>query len=279
MAEELIEPIDTDLAKLVPEPEEALPVGVGAEQLPPIAQAAPEELIAAPGVAEIAPAPTPIAREIKPEETVSWQLNKLLSEGSPYIEQAKRTAAEVMSGRGQLSSSLATGEAVEAAITRGAPIAAQEASTAAAAGLSAQQSGERLGEAGYKGLVTEALQGEQAQENLILQRDQAASQQILAQYGFQNQVNLTELKADVDFQLKDMGIDADGRRAFAASYGPLSQEYTRSMQEIILHPEQFSSSTAQQSAINQLDALFVPRVKSLANIFGYEVNVDDIVAG
>lgn len=65
----------------------------------------------------------PVTLEVDPSQTTSGILNRLLSQDSEYLKQARRYANDEMAGRGLLNSSMAIGAAHDAAIARGGEIA------------------------------------------------------------------------------------------------------------------------------------------------------------
>ena len=66
---------------------------------------------------------TATTQNVKDEQLMSHQLNQLLAEGSPYIDQARRGAMETHAGRGMLNTSMAAGAGEREAIQAGVPIA------------------------------------------------------------------------------------------------------------------------------------------------------------
>lgn len=79
-----------------------------------------------------------INREVQPEDTVAWQMDKLLDEQSPYITQARQTGKEYAASRGLLNSSMGAQASQRAAIESALPIAQQDASTYFSQGINNQ---------------------------------------------------------------------------------------------------------------------------------------------
>jgi len=75
------------------------------------------------------------------DDSASGQLNKLIAEDSPYIQQARASGTQSANRRGLLNSSMAAGAATGSAIAAAAPIAAQNASQIAAKNMAHQQGG------------------------------------------------------------------------------------------------------------------------------------------
>jgi hypothetical protein len=159
-------------------------------------------------------APTVAPRTITEPETVSGQLNKLLSNESPFITSARNRGMEVANSRGLINSSLAAGTSERAAIDSALPIATSDAGTYANAGLSAQNANQNLTQTGYQTNLESALAKEkfgydtsinntniQANKDLQSQRDLAESNrlstQISATTGIE-QAKLIEQKQELD---------------------------------------------------------------------------------
>lgn len=66
---------------------------------------------------------------VNPQSTVQYQMQGLLANGSPYIDQARQTGINMANSRGLLNSSIAAGNSQAAAIQSALPIAQQDAST------------------------------------------------------------------------------------------------------------------------------------------------------
>lgn len=66
-------------------------------------------------------------RQVTPQEQVSFQLQQLLDNSSPYMENARRQGVEMAASRGNINSSIAAGAAQRAAIEAGLPIAQSDA--------------------------------------------------------------------------------------------------------------------------------------------------------
>jgi hypothetical protein len=69
----------------------------------------------------------PATRTVGTDETVSGQLNKVLSDGSPVLDRARTRAAEVANSRGLLNSSMGVQAGEAAVIDAATPIAAADA--------------------------------------------------------------------------------------------------------------------------------------------------------
>jgi hypothetical protein len=71
----------------------------------------------------------PTTRSVGSQQTVSGQIESILSKGGPMYERARAIAMEDMNSRGLINSSMATGAAYGALIDRALPIAGQDAQT------------------------------------------------------------------------------------------------------------------------------------------------------
>ena len=105
-----------------------------------------------------------VAPEYTPGEdaTVEGRLKGLLSTGSPYLDAARARAAGVANSRGLLNSSMAATAGEKAAIESALPIAQQDATTFANAGMT-----------GYQGEITAAQSVQQAGQTQELAKLQA----------------------------------------------------------------------------------------------------------
>lgn len=124
------------------------------------------------------------------QQTVAGQMGDLLSESSPYIQQARGRSTQQAAARGLQNSSIAAQAGEQAAISAALPIASQDASThdvrerdrlAAENNLIGMREG---------GDITSRLQSEAAQQQLTAQQRQIAQQQWLAQFDAQTQTAL-----------------------------------------------------------------------------------------
>lgn len=107
---------------------------------------------------------------VDPERsTVAGQLGTLLGSESPYIREARRRSAAAGEARGMLNTSMAAGAGELAAIQGGLPIAAQDASTYAAA-QGRQQEGD----------IGSTLQGQQIQATSALSAQNSYQNRVMA---------------------------------------------------------------------------------------------------
>lgn len=210
-------------------------------------------------------------RTITSEETVAGQTNKLLSSGSPLLKAAQSTAQRASNSKGLLNSSIASGEGTKAMIETAAPIAAQDASTYAASGLSAQNSNQELKQSTADTINSSYLKSQdlyntntaathegQISASLQAQKDQAAAQL---------QTSLKQMDINVDMAK----LDASNKEAFSAAVAPVMQQYQNSFTEIQSSANASLSADEKAAAIDQLNAMYKPQLQSIANIYGYEL--------
>jgi hypothetical protein len=140
-------------------------------------------------------------------DSVSGQMDTLLSKDNPYIERARAKAAEVANSRGLLNSSMAAGAGEAAAIDAALPIASQDAGTYSQQRLANQGASNTAGQfnagaqnqfglqaAGGEIASRSAEQQARLQTGLIGTQTEAASR-LAAQQG-EIQMNLQSLRGD-----------------------------------------------------------------------------------
>ena len=212
-------------------------------------------------------APEITARDITAKETVSGQLNDLLSQDSKYMQSAKANAMEKANSRGLINSSMAVGAGQKAAIDSALPIATSDANINANAGQEAQQAGHQVQLTGYQGDINAALQTQQSAE----QRKNAATQGLIqssinTQQGtIQRDLNTQNIEANKALQaqnnadayklqteLKQMGLeldyaklDADARNRITESAGTLNQQWIDFQKAIYTNKEMTPEARAQ----------------------------------
>ena len=131
-----------------------------------------------------------------PEATVAGQMKGLLESGSPYVEAAKQRGVAQAQSRGLLNSSIAASAGEKSAIEGALPIASQDATTHATAGLT-----------GYQGQIDAAKMNlSHEQQKALLKADAAMRSALLKQESLQN-ATLTHFKA-----LLDSGLSAQQAR-------------------------------------------------------------------
>jgi hypothetical protein len=181
-----------------------------------------------------------VARDIKEEETVSGQLNKLLAEDSPYVQSARNKALEQGNSRGLLSSSLTAGAGERAAIDAAAPIAAQDASTYAASGLSAQNANQDVSLTGYKSALD--------LKNASMISAQNANQDMTS-IGYKSALDLAS-QSELSKQGAEQNLTADEKRAAQN----LTADEKRAEQNLTADEKRYAMDLANQTAISKQNA-------------------------
>lgn len=230
----------------------------------------------------LAPKITNTPRTITENETVAGQVKGLLSSGSPLLKAAESNSLRASNQRGLMNSSIAAGEGTKAMIETAAPIAAQDASTYAASGLSAQNANQDLNKTSFDTQMSSYLKSQDLYNTKETQAQQGDINKTLqAQQGDINKtLQAQKDKATSDLQMALKQIDANldiekiasnDRSAFASSVAPIMQQYQTAYTNIQSQPDSVLSSTAKASAIADLTAMYRPQLESLSNIYGYEV--------
>jgi hypothetical protein len=127
-----------------------------------------------PGTTTTAAQFDPVQRQVNAaQDTTSGQLQRIISEDSPLMQQARAQAKQGMAARGLLNSSMAQGAGVSAMLERATPIAKADADTYFNQGLTNQQAANTGGQFNVGQQNTFGLQkGAQT-----FQAEQLASQQ------------------------------------------------------------------------------------------------------
>lgn len=245
-------------------------------------------------VATVAAPAAAAPRAVTEPETVSGQLNQLLSADSTYLQSARNRGLEQANQRGLINSSLAAGTAERAAIDAAMPIATQDATANATAGQSAQNANQDLGLTGYKSLLDSAQQSEnfdyrtrENQQNIAantqLQDDRLKSQgalqtqseaAALAQQTQQQQANLglqTTLK-QMDISLDLQKLDATARDALTAATSPIVQQVQSEIAQIQRTPDEQMSAAAKADAIASQNAYLRTNLQTISTLYGYQLD-------
>ncbi len=192
--------------------------------------------------------PTVTARNVTDQETVAGQLTGLLAKNNSYLQAARSNAADTMRSRGMLQSSIGVGAGETAAIEAAAPIAAQDASTYAASGLSAQNANQDM---------TKQTQEQQ----MTAQREKLAAGYTMEQNKF---------LANADYQKLMANLSSEDKRSFNSSMASLSQQYINEFNAV--QRDTSMSTEGKGIAMENLQSEFAAKAKSLSSIFGYKVN-------
>lgn len=148
----------------------------------------------------------PIYREVQANETMQGQLQQILSDDNPLLQRARARAAAGMQSRGLSNSTMAIGASEGAMYDVAMPIAQQDASTYAQAGLANQQVGNQTqqfnatqfnegsmfnaGETNKFGIMREQERG--AMERLNVQESGQDRRQLVQEKGAMDRLNISE---------------------------------------------------------------------------------------
>lgn len=227
----------------------------------------------------------------KPEDTVSWQMNKLLEEDSPYMQQAARRAEEQAQRYGLLGSSMSVGASQRAAIESSLPIAQQDAETASKFGLQRQSAENQIASIEAEtelgsALMMQRMALESQQQSLDHAFKMASqgldmeSQTIIADIQGRWQMVTNDaslrLEAALKEKLNDQQVDAETVASIRGASSDLVQNYQISVEQLLKDPDflQLGSSTIQNTLNNMLTTT-TAGIQFLADSSG--VNLDDFL--
>ena len=212
-------------------------------------------------LSSVIPQPVNPTPTVAPAATASYQLNKLLSSDSPNIQSARSNGLSLANDRGMINSSIAAGASEKAAIDAAAPIAAQDASTYAAAGLSNQNANQQLNLTGYSGKINEALQAQQSAATLAQQTQQ---QQATAEL----QTSLKQMDVNLDLSK----LTETERSNFSNAVSPIMTKYQEAYTAIQTQADSVLNASGKAKAIADLQATYIPQLQSISNIYGYNID-------
>ena len=224
-----------------------------------------------------------------PEDKVSWQLNQLLSEDSPYMQQAQRRADEQAQRYGALGSSMHAGASFGAAVEQALPVAQQDAESAAKFGLQQQASENEIGRieaetALGSALMTQRQAGEMQQQSLdnqfklaaqgLDQESQLTLAELQGRWQWVTQDAGMRLESALKEKLNDQQIDAETVASIRAASSDLVQNYQIAVENLLQDPDflQLGSETI-QSTLNNMLSTTVASIQFMADSSG--VNLDD----
>lgn len=191
------------------------------------------------------------------KETVSGQLNTLLSSGSPYVERAKAGALETANSRGLINSSMAAGAGEAAAIDAAMPIATADANVYGTV-------------AGTNQTTTNAAKtfNAGATNTSNLQTAQAANTSGLQAQAGEIQTGLQELKGTQATQLANIEAQYKELMQTSASASSTFSQTSKNINDILNDPN--TSVAQKQNALNNQSSL----LQSSMSIIGAIANVD-----
>lgn len=233
--------------------------------------------------------PTPTVTAVTPEQTVSGQLSQLLAQDSPYITQARTSAAERGQRSGLLSSSLAAGAGEGAAIKAALPIAQQDAKTAADFGLLAQTGAQNISLAEKRGEISSVLQTEGAQQQKELQSEGAIQRLELENTAAANALKLQEAKDKNNLALETFAqtqqnnrlalelknkleivnnqVLAENKQVFTEATGRMFQQYQDTFSKIQTTADDILDAGEKNRLITQNQIQLQNQVDTLASLY------------
>lgn len=223
------------------------------------------------GLINSATTPTATVRDVTENETVSGQLNKLIDGNSTYMQSARQSGLDTANSRGLLNSSIAAQSSQKAAIDAAAPIAAQDASTYAASGLSAQNANQTNAANKYSAELQAANNAQSLYNSATLQEQQGQISSALKDQDFEADKFLKQMDINVDLAQ----LASADRQSFVTAVTPLMQQYQTSYTNIQSQPKSVMSATAKAAALADLEEMYKPQLESMANIYGYSLEWGD----
>lgn len=198
--------------------------GIIEQQLPdPTTVAAPP-----PGQVTAAPAigMTPATRGVTTDETVAGQMDKVMASGSPLVQRARTSAAQVANSRGLLNSSMGVQAGEEAALSAALPIATADAQTS---NVAARENMAATNQAG-------AFNAD------------AANKASLVNVTASNDLGLQELKGNQATDLANIEANYKGLIQASSSAGTIYSDAIKSMAAIMA--DKTTTAATKQAAID-----------------------------
>ena len=217
------------------------------------------------------------------KSTVRGQLNSLLAEDSPYITQARLSGEKESASKGMLNSSMAAGNSQAAAISAAVPIAAQDASTYAAA-QGKQQAGDiAQAQSQADGIVSGYLSEQKA--NVAAKDAQIANAFTAAMQGasesntvllndMQNSHNtfLQEMINEQNLLLQRENTSADTAKLVSTQASTIMQNYQISVENMLTDPDFLDlGADAVNNAINNVQTLAKNTLKFVGSTAGVDL--------
>jgi len=178
-------------------------------------------------------------------DTVSGQLQNILSADNPYITRARASAASAANKRGLLNSSIAAGAGEGAAIDAALPIATADAGTYSAQRLANQSASNVFGLSAQEGAQAQQLAAQKGEIDKQLEALKAAEARGLSAQEAQQQQVLQAQKAEIDKQLSEQAgkqqqallaqqaeINKEMQALQAKSASELSTQEAKQLQEL-----------------------------------------------
>jgi hypothetical protein len=224
----------------------------------------------------------------RPEDRVAFQMDKLLSQDSAYMQNAVRRAEEQSQKFGALGSSMSVGASQRAAIESALPIAQQDAQTSSKFGMQTQAAENQIGTIEAETELGSALMLQrmalETQQQSLDQAFKVASQGLDSEAQLKiadiqgrwqivtNDANM-RLEAALKEQLNNQQIDAETVASVRGASSDLIQNYQISVEELLKDPDFLQlGGTAIQNTLNNMLATTTASIQFLADSSG--INLD-----
>lgn len=216
------------------------------------------------------------------KSTVKGQLTSLLSQDSPFIQQAEMSGERKAAARGMLNASMAAGASRAEAYKAALPIAQQDAQTYAEFGKGQQQAENAQTQTKTEAIVSSELskqnadikQTQQNIQNQFTSAMQAASEQTkvwLQDFQQQHQSFEAALDKQQNILLQNQQISAEKAQSIRQQSSAIMQNYQISVENLMTDPDFLNlGSAALQNTISQLQTL----ASNSINFIGASSGVD-----
>jgi hypothetical protein len=201
-------------------------------------------------------------RQLDTNELTSTNVNKIIGQDSPLMQQAQTRALEQMNGRGLLNSSLAVGAAQGAVIDRATPIAQADA-TAQSNVLNTNQQNQQQVNITNAGNIQSTNQLNATEQNKLSSFNASESNKVLSQ--LMDQQNKLQL-ADIEATYKNV-------MQSQSSAMTLYQNSVRNISDILQNPD--LTPEAKTAAVNNQNQLLKTGLEIMGKIGG--LNLEDLL--
>jgi hypothetical protein len=218
------------------------------------------------------------------KDTVAGQLNTLLADDNPYIQQAKQSALEQSASRGLQNTTLAAEAGRTAAIKAALPIAQQDAQTFAEFEKARQGAEYNVENIKAEAIVSSEMVEQKAAitektqqiNNAFQARMAGADEQSKAWLAdLQNSYNvgLQNLDAATKTTLTEMELNAKQAQGVADASAAIMQNYQVSVENMMTDPDFLNlGADAVNNAINQLQTLASNSIKFIGKSQGVDMD-------
>lgn len=193
--------------------------------------------------------PTPAPVPVRKDDSVASRLTGLMATDSKYLTQARAAGTRTANRRGLMNSSIAAGSSEAAAIAAAAPIASQDASTAAARNQARLEgdiqydNSSRLQGQQDEGAMNRQLSGQQAQTELTRLDSKLATLRQRENQGFE--LNRQERDNIATLERQREGISSNERQALlGAEVSMRNTDITAANDSRSMYLQAFSNLTA-----------------------------------